>query len=108
MEGLYTFQDLIQSQDWMVKLDLKNAYLQVQIHQDHQCFLQIQREQKPVCMPAHQANISTTGFYKINEVSGGGFEAYGDLLHSIPGRYPNTTSREGRIGTPYSFGVSDV
>jgi len=40
MEGLHLLPDLIQLADWMVKLDLKDAYLQVPIHKDHQCLLQ--------------------------------------------------------------------
>ena len=54
MEGLHLLPDLIQSQDWMVKLDLKDAYLQVPIHQDNQSLLQFQWEQKTyqfVCLP---------------------------------------------------------
>ena len=54
MEGLHLLPDLIQSQDWMVKMDLKDAYLQVPIHQKHQCLLQFQWEQKTyqfVCLP---------------------------------------------------------
>ena len=62
----------------------------------------------PVCMPALWANISTTGVQKNNETSGGGTEADGDSPHSISGRYPNTTSREGRTGVPYSLSLSDV
>ena len=48
------------------------------------------------------------GFYKNNETSSGGFEADGDLPHSIPGQYPNTTSRERKNVSPYLFGMSDV
>ena len=39
MEGLHLLPDLIQPGDWMIKLDLKDAYLQVPIHPDHQKFL---------------------------------------------------------------------
>ena len=42
MEGLHLLPDLIQQGDWMIKLDLKDAYLQVPIHQDHQKFLVIE------------------------------------------------------------------
>jgi len=54
MEGLHLLPDLIQKSDWMVKLDLKDAYLQVPIHQEHQCLLQFQWEHKIyqfVCLP---------------------------------------------------------
>ena len=35
MEGLHLLPDLLQPGDWMVKLDLKDAYLQVPIHPEH-------------------------------------------------------------------------
>ena len=46
MEGLHILPDLIQSEDWMIKLDLKDAYLQVPIHTEHQHLLQFQWEDK--------------------------------------------------------------
>ena len=36
MEGPHLLLDLLQSQDWIVKMDLKDAYLQVPIHPDYQ------------------------------------------------------------------------
>ena len=42
MEGLHLLPDLLQPGDWMVKLDLKDAYLQVLIHQEHQPLLTLQ------------------------------------------------------------------
>ena len=54
MEGLHTLPDLIQAQDWMIKLDLKDAYLQVPIHPDCQNLLQFQWEHKAYqfqCLP---------------------------------------------------------
>ena len=40
MEGLHILPD--QAQDWMIKMDLKDAYLQVPIHREHQQLLQFQ------------------------------------------------------------------
>jgi len=54
MEGLHLLPDMIQPADWMVKLDLKDAYLQVPIHQEHQSLLQFQWQGKTyqfVCLP---------------------------------------------------------
>ena len=42
MEGLHILPDLIQAQDWMIKIDLKDAYIQVPIHQQYQHLLQFQ------------------------------------------------------------------
>ena len=39
MEGLPTLRDLLSQEDWLVKVDLKDAYLTVPIHPDHQRYL---------------------------------------------------------------------
>ena len=54
MERLHPPPDLIQQGDWMIKMDLKDGYLQVQIHKAHQCFLQFVWEGKHYkfqCLP---------------------------------------------------------
>ena len=54
MEGLHILPDIIQTGDYMIKLDLKDAYLQIPIHQDHQHLLQFQWEEKTyqfMCFP---------------------------------------------------------
>ena len=54
IEGLHLLPDLIQREDWMIKLDLKDAYLQVPVHEAHQCFLQFAWEGKQYkfqCLP---------------------------------------------------------
>ena len=54
MEGLYLLPDLLQSQDWMIKMDLKDAYLQVPIHPDYQHLLTFQWEEETYrfqCLP---------------------------------------------------------
>ena len=44
MEGLHMLPDILMPNNWMVKLDLKDAYLQVPIHQAHHQFLKFQWE----------------------------------------------------------------
>ncbi len=44
MEGLHMLPDILMADDWMVKLDLKDAYLQVPIHPAHHQFLRFQWE----------------------------------------------------------------
>ena len=39
MEGLTSLRDLLRQGDWLVKVDLKDAYLTVPIHPDYQCYL---------------------------------------------------------------------
>ena len=54
MEGLHLLPDLLQPKDWMAKLDLKDAYLQVPIHQSHQHLLTFLWEEKYyrfTCLP---------------------------------------------------------
>ena len=54
MEGLHILPDLIQTGDYMIKLDLKDAYLQIPIHLDHQHLLQFQWMEKTyqfLCLP---------------------------------------------------------
>ena len=54
MEGLHIQLDLIQTGDYMIKLDLKDAYLQIPIHQDHLHLLQFQWMEKTyqfLCLP---------------------------------------------------------
>jgi len=46
MEGLYLLSDLLQPQDWMVKTDLKDAYLKIPIHSDYQHLLTFKWEKK--------------------------------------------------------------
>ena len=46
MESLHILPDLIQTGDYMIKLDLKDAYFQIPIHQDHQRLLQFQWMEK--------------------------------------------------------------
>ena len=46
MEGLYLLPALFQTQEWMVKMDLKDAYLQIPIHPDYQHLLTFKWEEK--------------------------------------------------------------
>ena len=59
IEGLHLLPDLLQSGDWMVKMGLKDAYLQVLINPSHQPLLSFQWEKKyyrftclPFCLSA--------------------------------------------------------
>jgi len=64
MEGLHTLPDLIQLEDWMIKLDLKDANLQVPIRADHQHLLQFQWDQKFTSF-----SVSHLGWYLPHEFS---------------------------------------
>ena len=45
MESIRTVKGLLIQGDWLVKLDLKDAYLSIPIHRPHQKFLRFQRFQ---------------------------------------------------------------
>ena len=59
MEGLHLLSDLIQQGDWMIKMDLKDAYLQVPILEAHQCFLQFAWEGKHYKFQCLQFGLSS-------------------------------------------------
>ena len=41
MEGIHTLRDLLRLNDWMTKVDLKDAYFMIPIHAPHRCLLRI-------------------------------------------------------------------
>jgi hypothetical protein len=54
MEGIHTLKALLLPGDWMVKIDLKDAYFSVPIHPDHRKFLCFSLENKVyhfTCLP---------------------------------------------------------
>ena len=63
MEGLNLLLDLIQPRDWMMKLDLKDIYLQIPIHADHQP-IHLRRKTLYVSMSSFWPLSSTIRFSK--------------------------------------------
>ena len=54
MKGISVVKDTIQREDWMVKVDLKDAYFMVPIHKEHRALLKFQFQEATYqfqCLP---------------------------------------------------------
>ena len=54
MEGIHSLKSLLQREDWLIKIDLKDAYFSIPVSQDHRKFLCFQVEDKRYqfnCLP---------------------------------------------------------
>jgi hypothetical protein len=54
IEGIHTLKNLLREEDWLVKIDLKDAYFSIPIRQNHRKYLCFQMDQKVyqlICLP---------------------------------------------------------
>ena len=89
-----TVQDLIRKNDWLVSIDLKDAYLSVPVCKDHRKFLRFvwKHVLLPIPVPTIRLEQCSKGLHKATEASDGpSQEARGD----IPGRY----ATDGKVKT---------
>ena len=71
MEGLPLLRNLIQQDDWMSKIDLKDAYFCVRMKSSHQRFLG--RSSVQVSLSSMQVRIRSKRFYSATEANRGTF-----------------------------------
>ena len=99
IEGLHLLPDLLQSGDWMVKMDLKDAYLQVPINPCHQPLLSFQWEEKYymfTCLP-FGLSAAPRVFTKLLKPVVGLLRQVGCcLIIYVPGRSTDFTPAQGQ------------
>ena len=72
MEGIHTLRDIVAQDEWLAKLDLKDAYFTVPIHRDHWKFLRFVVDQvhcQFTCLPSVRSILCSLGFYQIAKAS---------------------------------------
>ena len=67
MEGIHTLRDLVNPEDWLAKVDLKDAYFAIPIHESHHKYLRF--------------------MYQGNTISS---SASHSACHRLPGSLPKT------------------
>lgn len=92
MEGIHMLRDLLKPDDYLVKIDLKDAYLTVPIWKHHQKYLRFLWK-------------GTQDIHKINETSSGCFKTAGHSPSDILGRHTNHGGIAGLSITPCSINL---
>ena len=105
MEGIHMLRDLLKQNDYLVKIDIKDAYLSVPIWKDHQKYLRFLWKgtlHELACLPFGVSH-STQGAHNVDETGSSGFKTTGYSSNNLPRRHTNY----GRIAslsiTPCSF-----
>ncbi|CAG2247462.1 unnamed protein product [Mytilus edulis] len=91
MEGIHSVKDLIQKSDWMIKIDLTDAYLTVPVLKQHQKYVQFQWQGKDLSISGTSLwNFSRpTSIHKINESPSKFSKTTGYTSSGLLGRYLN-------------------
>ena len=103
MEGAGMLRDLLQRNDWLVSIDLKDAYLSIQIaEKDVQEVptLPVERADIRGSVPPLRAQQCTQSFHKAPKTSNGPPETTRDTHNNLSGRLVSNGSIKGRDGQP--------
>ena len=88
MEGARSIRDLLRRGDWMVTIDLKDAYLSVPVDTEHRQYLRFIMGRRDLRIPMSPIRTEqcSEGFHQANEASDGATETSGSALSHLPGR----------------------
>ena len=102
MEGINTLKSLLQKGDWLVKIDLKDAYFSVPVSQEHRRFLCFQVEEKLyqfTCLPFSLASAPWVFTKTLKPIAA--LDRCQHRRHSPHGRVSGESERPGiRVHTP--------
>ena len=97
MESIRTAKGLMQTGDWLVKLDLKDAYFSVPIHPSSQKFLKFKWRGQTWQFKALPFGLSSAPcFHQVDETSGLHIKKVGDQIYSVSRRHVDNVKEQRR------------
>ena len=99
MEDLQLIKDLLREGDYMCKIDLRDAYYTILIHQKYRKYLRFKWERTLYKVPLLWTRPSTSDIYKINESPYCSTAVPKHLLNKIPGWHADN----GQVSTGFDL-----
>ena len=84
MEGIHMLRDLLKLGDWLVKIDLKDAYLTVPIWINHQKYLgsfSVERQHARVCLSPLRFSFCPESVHEADETSCSSIDTAGLIIY---------------------------
>ena len=99
MEGINTLKDVLQKNDFMGKIDLKDAYLTVPVSPHHRKFLKFSMERTKLSIQVSPLWLSdsSTSLHQNSSTSGSEIEEAGYTYCHLPRRYFDYGSKQGSV-----------